>query len=119
MIFCSGACSQVDTFDYKPELIKRHGQPLPGAEDLVYVSGSAGNLTKSPWEFKPRGPVGQDDFGACAESRRAGGRHVFYPFDDRQDEHTWAGRELHVDWLYAGWFSKCGRMDDLGVRNGE
>ncbi len=25
MIFCSGAVSQVDTFDYKPELIKRHG----------------------------------------------------------------------------------------------
>ncbi|MFP6648233.1 MAG: DUF1501 domain-containing protein, partial [Pirellulaceae bacterium] len=25
MIFCSGACSHLDTFDYKPELIKRHG----------------------------------------------------------------------------------------------
>ena len=30
MIFCSGACSQLDTFDYKPELIRRHGQPMPG-----------------------------------------------------------------------------------------
>ncbi len=29
VIFCSGACSHVDTFDYKPELIARHGQPLP------------------------------------------------------------------------------------------
>ena len=27
LIFCSGACSQVDTWDYKPELLKRHGQP--------------------------------------------------------------------------------------------
>src|ERR1051326_269766 len=27
VIFCSGAVSHVDTFDYKPELIKRHGQP--------------------------------------------------------------------------------------------
>src|SRR5439155_20992344 len=25
-LFMSGAASQVDTFDYKPELIKRHGQ---------------------------------------------------------------------------------------------
>ena len=26
LIFCSGACSQLDTFDYKPELIRRHGR---------------------------------------------------------------------------------------------
>ena len=35
MIFCSGAVSQVDTFDYKPELIKHHGKPMPGAEGLI------------------------------------------------------------------------------------
>src|SRR4051794_5620964 len=28
-IFCTGAVSHVDTWDYKPELIKRHGQPMP------------------------------------------------------------------------------------------
>lgn len=59
VIFCSGACSQIDTFDYKPELIKRHGQPMPGAEDLVTFQGEQGNLTKSPWEFKPRGETGK------------------------------------------------------------
>ncbi len=59
MIFCSGACSQIDTFDYKPELIKRHGQPMPGAEGLVTFQGGQGNLTKSPWEFKPRGECGK------------------------------------------------------------
>jgi hypothetical protein len=59
VIFCSGACSQVDTFDYKPELIRRHGQPLPGAEDLLTFQGEQGNLTKSPWEFKPRGESGK------------------------------------------------------------
>src|SRR5437016_835642 len=31
-IFCSGACSHLDTWDYKPELINRHGQTLPGNE---------------------------------------------------------------------------------------
>ena len=30
MIFCSGACSHLDTWDYKPELIKYDGQPMPG-----------------------------------------------------------------------------------------
>jgi hypothetical protein len=59
MIFCSGAVSQVDTFDYKPELIKRHGQPMPGAEGLVTFQGQQGNLTKSPWEFRPRGQSGK------------------------------------------------------------
>ncbi|MFT5131240.1 MAG: hypothetical protein ACI8W8_004876, partial [Rhodothermales bacterium] len=59
VIFCSGACSQLDTFDYKPELIKRHGQPLPGAEKLVTFQGGQGNLTKSPWEFRPRGESGK------------------------------------------------------------
>jgi hypothetical protein len=59
MIFCSGAVSQVDTFDYKPELIKRHGQPMPGAEGLVTFQGAQGNLNKSPWEFRPRGQSGK------------------------------------------------------------
>jgi hypothetical protein len=59
MIFCSGAVSQVDTFDYKPELIKRHGQPMPGAEGLITFQGQQGNLTRSPWEFRPRGQCGK------------------------------------------------------------
>jgi hypothetical protein len=59
MIFCSGAVSQIDTFDYKPELIKRHGQPMPGAEGLVTFQGQQGNLTKSPWEFRARGQSGK------------------------------------------------------------
>ncbi len=59
VIFCSGACSHVDTFDYKPELIARHGQPMPGADGLVTFQGAQGNLTKSPWEFRPRGQIGK------------------------------------------------------------
>ena len=54
LIFCSGACSQLDTFDYKPELIRRHGQPMPGQEKLITFQGEQGALTKSPWEFRPR-----------------------------------------------------------------
>lgn len=59
VIFCAGACSQVDTFDYKPELIRRDGQPLPGSENLVTFQGEQGMLTKSPWKFKPRGESGK------------------------------------------------------------
>ena len=59
MIFCAGACSHLDTFDYKSELIKRDGEPLPGATDLVTFQGKQGNVTRSPWQFKPRGESGK------------------------------------------------------------
>ena len=59
VIFCSGACSQVDTWDYKPELIKRDGQPMPGSEKLVTFQGEQGSLVKSPYPFLPRGQCGK------------------------------------------------------------
>jgi hypothetical protein len=58
-IFCTGAVSHLDTWDYKPELVRRHGQPMPGVEKLVTFQGENGNLARSPWEFKPRGESGK------------------------------------------------------------
>ncbi len=58
-IFCSGAVSHVDTFDYKPELVKRDGQPLPGNDKLVTFQGENGNLVQPVWKFKPRGKSGK------------------------------------------------------------
>lgn len=72
MIFCAGACSQIDTFDYKPELIRMHGQAMPG-EKVVTFQGAQGSLQKSPWEFKPRGESGKmvstlvDNIGEMAD----------------------------------------------------
>ncbi len=51
-IFCTGAVSHLDTWDYKPELIKRHGQPMPGVEKLITFQGENGNLAQSPWTFR-------------------------------------------------------------------
>ncbi|HSI12488.1 MAG TPA: DUF1501 domain-containing protein [Chthoniobacter sp.] len=59
MLFCSGALSHVDTFDYKPELVKRHDTPMPGSDGLVTFQGQQGNLIKPLWEFKPRGQSGK------------------------------------------------------------
>ena len=59
MIFCSGAVSHVDTFDYKPELVKRDGQPMPGSDKLVTFQGENGNLVRPLWTFKPRGQSGK------------------------------------------------------------
>ncbi len=59
VVFCSGAVSHVDTFDYKPELVKRDGQPLPGVDKLVTFQGENGNLTAPLWKFRPRGQSGK------------------------------------------------------------
>lgn len=59
VVFCSGALSHLDAWDYKPELIKRHDQPLPDSANLVTFQGENGNLVKPLWEFKPRGESGK------------------------------------------------------------
>jgi Protein of unknown function (DUF1501) len=56
-LFMHGGPSQVDTFDYKPELKKHNGKPFPGQKPRVQFAAT-GNLLASPWEFKPGGKCG-------------------------------------------------------------
>jgi len=58
-IFCPGAASHLDLWDYKPALEKYDGTPLPGAEKEVTFQGKNGNLMKSPWPFAPAGQSGK------------------------------------------------------------
>ncbi|HEV3435953.1 MAG TPA: DUF1501 domain-containing protein [Gemmata sp.] len=60
-LFMNGGVSQPDTFDYKPELEKRHGKPFdPGTGEKVEgVTSSPGNLMKSPFPFKQHGTCGR------------------------------------------------------------
>jgi hypothetical protein len=58
-IFCPGAVSSMDTFDFKPELEKQHGKPLPGGEKIVTFQGAQGNVMKSPWGWKQYGDSGK------------------------------------------------------------
>lgn len=57
MVFCPGGVSHVDTFDHKPELARRHGQPLGRAIDTFF--GQPGNLMKSPFAFRQYGECGR------------------------------------------------------------
>ncbi|MCC6494506.1 MAG: DUF1501 domain-containing protein [Pirellulales bacterium] len=59
VIFCSGAISQLETFDYKPALARLDGQPMPGAEALVTFQGENGNLAGPLYRFRPRGECGK------------------------------------------------------------
>jgi hypothetical protein len=58
-IFLSGGPSHVDLFDPKPELAKRHGQPLPFEKPKLERT-KTGNLLASPWKFAPRGQCGTE-----------------------------------------------------------
>jgi hypothetical protein len=58
-IFCPGAVSQMDTFEYKPELQKRHGQPMPGLTGVSSFQGGNGNLMGSPWAWRQHGQSGK------------------------------------------------------------
>jgi hypothetical protein len=56
-LFMHGGPSQVDTFDYKPELAARNDEPLPFAKPRVQFA-QTGNLLASPWQFRQYGQSG-------------------------------------------------------------
>ena len=58
VIYCPGAVSHVDTFDYKPDLVKFHGQKPPGIPAVTF-EGPTGDIAKPFWDFKPRGKSGK------------------------------------------------------------
>lgn len=58
-LMMNGGPSQVDTFDYKPELEKYAGQPLPEGKSFINSGGrKVGYLTPSFRPFRPGGESG-------------------------------------------------------------
>jgi hypothetical protein len=55
----AGACSHIDTFDFKPELIKHHGEESNFGEHVEAFQNGLGPWMKSPWEFTPYGKSGK------------------------------------------------------------
>src|SRR5258706_5346983 len=58
-IFCPGGVSQVDTFDYKPELEKRAGQPFDADGKLQFFASKPANCQPSYWPFRQHGQCGR------------------------------------------------------------
>lgn len=58
-LFMNGGQSQVDTWDYKPELAKRDGEPIPGFDNKTgFFPEQVGGLMPSPFSFKQYGDSG-------------------------------------------------------------
>src|SRR5260370_530876 len=57
-LFMKGGVSQMDTFDYKPELIKRHGEKVDFGLKAAATS-VPGSVMKCPFEWKQYGQTGR------------------------------------------------------------
>ncbi len=58
-MFMNGGPSQVDTWDYKPELAQRDGQELKGFDNKTgFFTDQVGPLMKSPFQWKQHGQSG-------------------------------------------------------------
>lgn len=59
LIFCSGACSHLETWDYKPSLEKYDGRMMPGTDSLKTFQSTPGALARPRYKFRPRGECGK------------------------------------------------------------
>src|SRR5262245_3882747 len=58
-LFMAGGASHIDVFDFKPELVKRHGLPSDFGEHVEAFQNGLGPWIKPVWEFKPYGKCGK------------------------------------------------------------
>lgn len=58
-LFMNGGVSPMDTFDYKPELARLHGQKLGPTQRPEGQTADSGAVMKSPFEFQQYGQRGQ------------------------------------------------------------
>jgi len=58
-LFMTGGASPMDTYDYKPELERLHGQKLGPKKKPEGFTSMPGAILKSPFEFKQHGECGQ------------------------------------------------------------
>ena len=58
-LFMAGAASHLDLFDFKPELVKRNGQPSDFGEAVEAFQNGLGPWKAPVWSFKPYGKSGK------------------------------------------------------------
>jgi hypothetical protein len=58
-LFMNGGVSQMDTFDYKPELNRRHGEDFNPGQHVEAPTSAPGKLMKCPFKFRRHGESGR------------------------------------------------------------
>ena len=115
----TGAPSQMDTFDYKPVLNKKHGMPLPGADSNTGFFNTSGKCLASPFAFKQYGESGawvSDLFPHL--SNHVDDMAFIYSMYSRSNNHTPAMLELTSGFFRQGFPSIASwLMYGLGTPN--
>ena len=100
--YMSGGVSHVDSFDPKPELAKRHGQPMPVPVRPTMFNQN-GNIMASPWTAKPRGQscvIMTDLFPRLAEM--ADDLAVIRSMTSKVNEHAQGNYFFHTGFPFMG-----------------
>lgn len=58
-LFMSGAASQCDLFDYKPLLLKKHGEKFDPGGKVELFQSTPDTVMKSPWKWRQSGQCGK------------------------------------------------------------
>ncbi|MEX2579241.1 MAG: DUF1501 domain-containing protein [Verrucomicrobiales bacterium] len=106
-LYMDGGPSQVDTFDYKPQLAKYHGQdPKDTIGELAPTQfDNVGKVLKSPWDFRQRGESGawvSDLFPHLAQTEVIDEIAFVKSMTSRFSEHTFANYFLHTGSGFQG-----------------
>ncbi len=128
-LYMDGGVSQVDSFDPKPELAKRHGQPFPTPIEPTQFNDN-GTILASPWKFSQYGQSGLavselfPHLARCAE-RLCVVRSMVSDFSEHNTAnfflHTGTGQQGRPSagaWLSYGLGSPGKDLPDFVVING-
>jgi hypothetical protein len=110
--FMSGAASHIDLYDYKPELVKRHGQASDFGETVEAFQNGLGPWLKPIWDFKPYGQTGKMLSDVVAPLGSVVDEIAFvHNMVSKSGVHSAA-----IDWIFASRFSWGRLLGQLRAR---
>lgn len=117
-LYMSGGVSHVDSFDPKPLLKQRHGQPMPVAIERTQFDKN-GNIMASPWEIGKHGQSGLEMTHMFPKiAARADDLAIIRSMTAKFSEHAQGNFFMHTGFPFLGypsagaWVSHgCGTMN--------
>jgi hypothetical protein len=101
-LFMSGGVSHVDSFDPKPALTARAGQPMPVPIERTQFNNN-GTIMPAQWEFRPRGESGIEISELFPElARHADKLAVVRSMTARFSEHAQGNLFIHTGFPFLG-----------------
>ena len=102
-LYMSGGISHVDTFDPKPLLKQRHGQPMPVPVERTQFDNN-GNIMASPWEIGKYGKSGLEMTNMLPKiAERADDLAIVRSMTAKFSEHAQGNFFMHTGFPFLGY----------------